>query len=103
MGSRMMSRERELFEGLAEQAVPSEVGRRGGARLRRPERQQIGLHMAAVDDLVAADHPVRAVWAFAQGLDLRALHDAVKAREGVAGPGAAGARADDGAVAVGDG
>jgi hypothetical protein len=31
------------------------------------------------------DHPVRAVWAFVEGLDLRALHDAVKAREGVPG------------------
>ena len=28
---------------------------------------------------------VRAVWAFVEGLDLRALHDAVKAREGVPG------------------
>jgi transposase len=80
----MMSRERELFEGLPEQALPSEAGR-GAPRLRRPERQQIGLHVAAVDDLVAADHPVRAVWAFAQALDLRELHDAVKAREGVPG------------------
>jgi transposase len=39
----------------------------------------------AIDDLVARDHPVRAVWAFVGTLDLRCLHDAVKAREGVPG------------------
>jgi transposase len=54
-------------------------------RLRQPERHQLGWQVARIDDLVAHDHPVRAVWAFVQGLDLRALHDAVKAREGVPG------------------
>jgi len=39
----------------------------------------------AIDHLVARDHPVRAVWAFVGRLDLRCLHDAVKAREGVPG------------------
>jgi transposase len=54
-------------------------------RLRQPERHQLGWQVARIDDLVAHDHPVRAVWAFVQRLDLRALHDAVKAREGVPG------------------
>jgi transposase len=39
----------------------------------------------ALDDVVASDHPVRAVWAFVTTLDLHRLHDAVKAREGVPG------------------
>jgi transposase len=73
-----------LFGDLPEQPVPEAPGR-GTPRLRRPERHQLGWQVAAIDDLVAPDHPVRAVWAFAQALDLEALHDAVKAREGVPG------------------
>jgi transposase len=79
-----MSSEPELFDGLPEQASSATV-HRGAARLRRPERAQIGWHNAAIDDLVAQDHPVRAVWAFVSAMDLRELHDAVKAREGVPG------------------
>jgi transposase len=74
----------ELFEDLPEQPVAETPGR-GMPRLRQPERHQLGWQVARIDDLVAHDHPVRAVWAFVQGLDLRALHDAVKAREGVPG------------------
>jgi len=76
--------EKELFADLPEQRVPEAAGR-GTPRLRRPERHQLGWQAATIDDLVARDHPVRAVWAFVQSLDLRALHDAVKAREGVPG------------------
>jgi transposase len=79
-----MSSADELFDGLPEQRAP-EATVRGAPRLRRPERHQIGWQVAALDDLVTADHPVRAVWAFARALDLRELHDAVKAREGVPG------------------
>jgi hypothetical protein len=78
-GSRSVSGDSELFGDLAEQPVPEAPGR-GTPRLRQPERHQLGWQVAAIDDLVARDHPVRAVWAFVQGLDLRALHDAVKAR-----------------------
>jgi hypothetical protein len=74
----------ELFGDLSEQPVPEVLGR-GMPRLRQPERHQLGWQVATIDDLVARDDPVRAVWAFVQGLDLRALHDAVKAREGVPG------------------
>jgi len=79
-----MSSGEELFEGLPEQAVPA-AEQRGAARVRQPERHQLGWHSAAIDDLVAADHPVRAVWAFVSALDLGELYDAVKAREGVPG------------------
>jgi transposase len=74
----------ELFGDLPEQRVPEAPGR-GMPRLRQPERHQLGWQIATLDDLVARDHPVRAVWGFVQGLDLRTLHDAVKAREGVPG------------------
>lgn len=80
----MVPNERELFADLPEQRVPEAPGR-GTPRLRQPERDQLGWQIATLDDLVARDHPVRAIWGFVQGLDLRALHDAVKAREGVPG------------------
>ena len=83
-GSRSVSSNSELFGELPEQLVPEAPGQ-GTPRLRQPERYQPGWQIAAIDDLVARDHPVRAVWGFVQGLDLRALHDAVKAREGMPG------------------
>jgi transposase len=73
-----------LFEELPSQKSPQPEDR-GAPRLRVPERSQIDTHWAALDDLVADDHPVRAVWTFVEGLDLSALHDAIKAREGQPG------------------
>ena len=75
----------QLFEDLPEQERPQAEDRRGAPRLREPERTQIGMQVAALDDLVPEDHPVRAVWAFVEGLDLSGLHDAIKAREGQPG------------------
>jgi transposase len=69
-----MSNGDELFEGLPERQVPAPAGR-GAPRLRHPERQQVGFELAALDDLVPDDHPVRAV----------------KSREGSAGHPAAAA------------
>jgi transposase len=74
----------ELFGGLPEQPVPAASGR-GAPRLRQPQRDQPGWQILALDDLVPPDHRVRAVWGFVQTLDLRPLHEAVKAREGVPG------------------
>jgi transposase len=74
----------QLFEDLPEQERP-QAEARGAPRLRMPERDQIGMQVAALDDLVPDDHPVRAVWAFVEGLDLSALYDAIKAREGQPG------------------
>lgn len=76
--------EEQLFEGLPEQER-AQTGGRGALRVRVPERSQIGMEVAALDDLVSEDHPVRSVWAFVEGLDLSWLHDTVKAREGHAG------------------
>jgi transposase len=74
----------QLFDDLPEQGrLQAKAG--GAPRLREPERNQIDMHVAALDDLIAADHPVRAVWAFAAGLDLSPLHDLIKAREGQPG------------------
>jgi transposase len=79
-----MGREDQLFEGLPEQRGPRTEGR-GAPRLRVPERDQVGMHWAALDDLIPDDHLVRAVWAFVLRLDLSPLYDAIKACEGVPG------------------
>lgn len=79
-----MSSDRELFEGLPEQPAPAAPGR-GAPRLRVPQRDQIDMHWAALDELLDPEHPVRLVWAFVQGLDLTPLYDAIKAREGEPG------------------
>ena len=79
-----MAGEDQLFEELPEQRGPRTEGC-GAPRVRVPERDQVDMHWAALDELIADDHPVRAVWAFVMGLDLSPLHDAIKAREGVPG------------------
>jgi transposase len=54
-------------------------------RLREPQRDQIELRVVDLDGLLPVDHPARAVWAFVEQLDLSALLDAIKAREGEPG------------------
>jgi transposase len=70
-----------LFGELAEQAVPEGVGV-AVPRLRQPERRQVELRAVSLEELVADDHRVRQVWAFALRLDLSALYRAIKAVEG---------------------
>jgi len=49
--------------------------------LREPMRDQIELRAVDLDGLLASDHPARVIWAYVSKLDLRALEDAVRARE----------------------
>jgi transposase len=70
-----------LFDDLAEQAVPKRQGG-GRPRLRTAERGQVALRAVSLDDLVAADHRVRLVWRFVEGLDLTPLFAQIKAVEG---------------------
>jgi transposase len=53
-------------------------------RLRTADRQQL-LSPMTVDDLLETDHPARAVWRFAQGLDLTVLYARIRARGPTAG------------------
>jgi transposase len=53
-------------------------------RLSVPDRQQL-LSAITIDELLEADHPPRAVWAYVQGLDLALLYDPIRARGSVAG------------------
>ena len=58
---------------------------KGKPRLLVPNRSQIELRPVDLESLVAPDHPVRAVWAFVEALDLTPLYEKVQAVEGVAG------------------
>ena len=74
-----------LFEDLPEQAAPKEAQPAGRPRLREPVRDQLELRSVDIDSLIGEDHPARLFWAYVERLDLRALEDAIKAREGHAG------------------
>jgi transposase len=69
-----------------ERAIMSEPRKpRPAPRLQSAERGQIQLRIASLDQLVALDHPVRAVWAYAEQADLTALYDVIRAVEGAPG------------------
>lgn len=70
----------ELFPDLATQrnARSREAGK---ARLREPVRDQVELRAVDLEGLLPPDHAVRIIWAYVEKLDLRALEDAIGARE----------------------
>ena len=70
-----------LFVELAEQNAPAPRVR-GAPRLRTAERRQVELRAVSLDELVPADHRVRLVWNFVEGLDLSPLYQGIKAVEG---------------------
>jgi transposase len=57
----------------------------GQPRMREPVRNQIELRAVELEALVAAEHPVRVIWAYVEQLDLRALEEAIRARTHTAG------------------
>ncbi len=75
--------DRELFKDLPEQQAPERA--RGAPRLQEARRDQVELRAVDLDGLIAADDPVRSVWAFTQSLDLSGLYAAIAAREGEPG------------------
>ena len=66
---------RRLKELLFPDETPRPSLRPAEPYVRRPQRGEIRQHIAALDDLIPLEHPVRAVWAFAEALD---LHDELK-------------------------
>lgn len=50
--------------------------------MRTAERRQVELRAVSLDELVPADHRVRLVWNFVEGLDLSPLYQGIKAVEG---------------------
>lgn len=78
--------DRALFEELPERRAPDEAERgRPGPRVQEVRRDQVLLRAVDLEGLVAADDPVRSVWAFVETLNLKPLEDAIKAREGAPG------------------
>lgn len=75
--------ETPLFEDLADQSAPERP--RGLPRLQVPQRNVIELRVVDLDGLVAADDPVRDVWAYVETLDLKELYERIEAREGEPG------------------
>jgi len=64
---------------------PTEEEGKGPVRLRQPQRNQLAMVPQCIDDLVAADHPVRMVAAVVERLDVSKFCEPIKAREGVVG------------------
>lgn len=57
----------------------------GLARLRVPQREQVEMHFASLDQMLECDHPVRAVWELVQTLDLSSWLCDVRSVAGVCG------------------
>src|ERR1700680_3906677 len=57
----------------------------GEARVIRADRSQTHFDFIALEALLPADHRARIVWSFVESLDLSALYDGIKSREGEAG------------------
>jgi transposase len=57
----------------------------GDPRLRVPQRNQVEMHWASLDELLEPEHPARTVWAAVAGLDLSRWLTTIKAVEGAAG------------------
>jgi transposase len=57
----------------------------GGVRIAKAERQQVELRVFHLDGTIPGDHPVRAIWAFVEGVDLSGFYEDSKSVEGRAG------------------
>lgn len=57
----------------------------GGVRIVEAERQQVELRVFHLDGTIPGDHPVRAIWAFVEGVDLSGFYEDSKSLEGRAG------------------
>jgi transposase len=76
----MMSAD-ELFGELPEQAKPqTDAAPLEAPRLREPRRDQIELRAVDIESLIGADHRVRVIWSYVEGLDLSELENRIKAR-----------------------
>ena len=60
-------------------------GRTDQARVKRPQREQIEWRPSAINELIPADHRVRAVWDYVERLDLSPLYRNIRAVEGQPG------------------
>lgn len=65
--------------------VSGPMGVGGKARVQRAERRQIEIRMLSLDQMLAEDHPARAVWAYVESLDLTTFYAKIRAVEGAVG------------------
>jgi transposase len=70
---------------LPEENPLSTTPGKGQPRLEKPNRQQIEMRYAALDDLLPEDHRARIVWDMAQMYDLDPFYDRIGSLEGGAG------------------
>ena len=75
--------EKPLFDALLEQPAPERP--LGKPRLLEPQRDQMELRSMDINSLIGEEHPARAIWDYAEAVDLSELEDAIKAREGTPG------------------
>ncbi len=69
-----------LFELPAiEEGTPAAPTRREEARVLRPVRHQLQWLPRTLDEVLAEDHPARAIWGFLEKLDLSAFYGSIKA------------------------
>lgn len=57
----------------------------GEVRIVEAERRQVELRVFHLDGMIPGDHPVRAIWAFVEGVDLSGFYEDSKSLEGRAG------------------
>jgi transposase len=57
----------------------------GAVRMQYADRSQVGMHFCSIDELIPADHPVRAVWDAVCQMDLSAFEAPIKSRQFSAG------------------
>ena len=70
-----------LFAELPKQTMPRvDAAPLAAPRLREPKRDQIELRAVDIESLIGAEHPVRVIWTYVEGLDLSELEDRIKAR-----------------------
>jgi transposase len=72
-------------EARASRPAPAQPAAPGVPRLEPVNRQQMVWRSIDVEQLIAEDHPARAIWELVGRLDLSAYHQAIGAVEGVAG------------------
>jgi transposase len=74
----------ELFPDFANQSKAPSFDP-GKPRMREPVRDQIELRAVDLERLLALEHPARVIWDYVHKLDLRALEEAIQAREHTSG------------------
>ena len=90
MASERESRQQSIWEhrepeGGPEQPAPAPPEAPGEPRLQAVNRQQMAWRAVDVEQLIAEDHPARAIWQLVGKLDLSSFYKGISAVEGEAG------------------